>query len=61
MDRNYQLAWQNLLIVLQKGYDLRCWIAPIPEEQKEKMIIHAKEYLSKKPSLDEDESELGFF
>ncbi len=46
----YTVAWNNLLVVLENGYDIGCWIAPIPEEHKEQMLSKAKKYLAKKKS-----------
>lgn len=47
MRKLYQVAWENLLIVLEKGYDIGCWIAPIPEEHKEQMLLKAQKYLER--------------
>lgn len=45
---SYKIAWTCLLIVLEKGYPIESWIAPIPEEHKSKMITSAKLYLERK-------------
>lgn len=50
MKYNYKIAWSCLLVVLKNGYDIGCWIAPIPEEHKEKLLLNAKKYLAKKKS-----------
>lgn len=44
---NYQIAWSCLLICLQNGYDLKSWIAPIPEQDKPFMIERARSYLER--------------
>ncbi len=36
--KNYVIAWRCLGIVLRKGYNIKSWIAPIPEEHKARMI-----------------------
>jgi len=36
--QNYSIAWNNLLICLRKGYNLKSWIAPIPEQDKQPLI-----------------------
>ena len=53
MKNNYKSAWSCLLVVLKNGYDLGCWIAPIPEEHKEKMLKSAMSYLAKQKSQQE--------
>lgn len=42
---NYVIAWDCLLVVLRNGYDLGCWIAPIPEEHKLEMLNKAIRFL----------------
>ena len=48
MKYNYKIAWSCLLVVLKNGYDLGCWIAPIPEEHKQKMLESARKFLARK-------------
>lgn len=47
MKYNYKIAWSCLLVVLKNGYDLGCWIAPIPEEHKQKMLESARKFLAR--------------
>ena len=43
----YYVAWHCLLHVLENNIPLELWIAPIPEEHKEKMLERGKRYLEK--------------
>ena len=46
-NRAYAIAWHCLLYVLENNIPLELWIAPIPEEHKEKMLERGKCYLEK--------------
>lgn len=51
MDINYSIAWNCLLRCLRNGYSLDIWIAPIPEEHKEKMIKAGKRFIEREQAL----------
>lgn len=46
-NRAYAIAWYCLLHVLENNLPIEVWIAPIPEEHKEKMLERGKRYLEK--------------
>lgn len=52
----YKIAWQTLMIVLHKGYHLGSWIAPIPIDDKYKMLSKGIEKLKK----ERQQKELSF-
>ena len=58
----YAIAWNCLLECLRKNIPLEIWIAPIPEEHKEKMLLAGKRFIAKEkalamvPSLFEEDS-----
>lgn len=52
----YKVAWATLMIVLHKGYPLDSWIAPIPKEDRYKMLSKGIEKLK----LERQQKELPF-
>lgn len=50
---HYQIAWENLLMCLRNGWSLDIWVAPIPKEDRERMIKSGKRFIEKEkqPSL----------
>ena len=51
MDRFYAIAWECLLVCLRNNYSLDIWIAPIPEEHKQKMLEAGKRFVAKEKAL----------
>ena len=51
----YKASWDNLMIILSKGYDLGCWLAPIPEEDRKKMLERGLRYYKSKKALKNSE------
>lgn len=48
----YKAAWVCLLECLRKNIPLRLWLAPIPEEHKEKMLEAGKRFIAKEKALE---------
>ena len=64
MKTEYAVAWNCLLVCLRNGYSLDCWICPIPDEHRAKMLEAGKIYvererLSKREPFLFDEEDLN--
>ena len=47
MKREYQVAWNCLLVCLRNNYPLEIWICPIPPEHKERMLEAGKRFIER--------------
>ena len=56
MKFNYAIAWTCLLECLRKDIPLAIWIAPIPDEHKEKMLEAGKRFIEKEKALEREPS-----
>lgn len=52
----YAIAWMCLLNCLRMDYPLEVWIAPIPEEDKKKMLEAGKRFIEKEKALEREPS-----
>ena len=47
MKKEYQVAWNCLLVVLRNNYSLDIWISPIPPEHKAKMLEAGRRFIER--------------
>jgi len=47
MKKEYQVAWNCLLVCLRNNYPLEIWICPIPPEHKARMLEAGKKYIER--------------